>query len=145
MVKKALSKLKDQLSEEEYFLGTDLAEEVGDWLSADATEGQLAVDVYQTAGDIVVKAPVAGVDEANIDITVQPESISIRGERKEEKEVADEHYHSRECYWGSFSRMVMLPVEGDPEGARATFKNGILTIRIPKSKKNQAVKLKIQS
>lgn len=143
MVKKALNKLKDQLSEEEYVLGSELTSEIGDWMAEDPTEGQLAVDVYQTAGEIVVKAPVAGVDEANIDITVQPESISIRGERKEEKEVSDEHYHARECYWGAFSRTVMLPAEGDPDGARATFKNGILTVRIPKSKKNQSIKLKV--
>jgi HSP20 family protein len=147
VVKKALSKLKDQLSEEEYFLGTDLEGEMTDWLgqAAAPVEGQLAVDVYQTQADIVVKAPVAGVDEANIDITVQPDSISIRGERKEEKEVADDHYHAKECYWGAFSRVVMLPVEGDPEGAKATFKNGILTIRIPKSRKNQAVKLRVNN
>lgn len=143
MVKKALNKLKDQLSEEEYVLSPELDAEVGDWLSEDATEGQLAVDIYQTANDIVVKAPVAGVDESEIDITVESDSVSIRGERKEEKEVADEHYHSKECYWGAFSRMVSLPVAGNPNGARATFKNGILTIRIPKAKESSGVKLKV--
>lgn len=143
MVKKALSKLKDQLSEEEYFVGSDLNTEMEDWLGDQQAEGQLAVDVFQTANDIVIKAPVAGVEETAIDITVEAESVAIRGERKEEKEVADEHYHAHECYWGAFSRTVMLPVEGEPEGARATFRNGILTIRIPKSKKNQAVKLKV--
>lgn len=142
MVKKALSKLNNQLSEEEYFLGADA---MGDWLSETATEGQLAVDVYQTANDIVVKAPVAGVNENEIEITVLPDQVTIRGERKEEREVAEENYHTRECYWGSFSRMMMLPVEGDPEKAKATFKNGILTIRIPKSKKNQAVRLQVTS
>jgi HSP20 family protein len=145
VVKKALNKLKDQLSEEEYFVGSELETEMEDWLGGQPTEGQLAVDVFQTANDIVVKAPVAGVDETEIDITVQPDSVVIRGERKEEKEVTDEHYHAKECYWGAFSRMVTLPTEGEPEGARATFKNGILTIRIPKSKKNQAVKLRVNA
>lgn len=141
MVKKALSKLKDQVSEEEYFLGGESM--IGDWLTEQAVEGELAVDVYQTQNEVVVKAPVAGVNEQDIDITVQPDQVAIRGERREEKEVADEHYHSRECYWGAFSRAVVLPVEVDPDGAKATFKNGILTVRLPKSKKNQAVKLKI--
>jgi hypothetical protein len=128
VVKKALNKLKDQLSEEEYFVGSELGTEMEDWLGGEQpTEGQLAVD------------------ETEIDITVQPDSVVIRGERKEEKEVTDEHYHAKECYWGAFSRMVTLPTEGEAEGARATFKNGILTIRIPKSKKNQAVKLRVNA
>ena len=62
------------------------------------------------------------------DITVQPEQVTIRGERKESKEVEEDQYHAHECFWGTFSRMVMLPVEGDPDRARATFKHGILTI-----------------
>lgn len=141
MVKKALTKLKDQLSEEEYFLGEESSAE-GDWLS-ESVEGQLAVDVYQTPHDMVVKAPVAGVDEANIDITVQPDQVTIRGERVEEREVEEENYHTHECYWGAFSRTVVLPAEGDAEGARATFKNGILTVRVPKAHKTQAVKLRV--
>lgn len=145
MVKKALNKLKEQpLSEEEFFLGNDFP--VSDWFAAaEPTEGQLSVDVYQTQSDIVIKAPVAGVPEDSIDITVLPDQVTIRGERSEEREVADENYHAKECFWGSFSRTVSLPVEGDVEAAKATFKNGILTIRIPRSKKNQAVKLKINN
>lgn len=146
MVKKALTNLKNQLSEEEFLLGDAFSDATtGDWLAEVQTEGNLAVDVYQTQNDIVVKAPVAGVNEADIDITVQPDQVSIRGERKEEREVEDNGYHTRECYWGAFSRTVTLPVEGEPDGARATFKNGILTIRVPKSRKNQAVKLKISA
>jgi len=143
LVKKAISKIKDQLSEEEYFLGTALEESAGDWLSETDTEGQLAVDVYQTEKDIVVKAPIAGVSEHDIDITVQSDQISIRGERKEEKEVSDGGYHARECFWGAFSRVVSLPAEGVPEKSHATFKKGILTIRIPKATKTGSVKLRL--
>lgn len=143
LVKKAISNLKNQLSEEEYFLGTDLEEATGDWLSGTEPEGQLAVDVYQTEKDIVIKAPVAGVSENDIDISVLPEQVNIRGERKEEHEVTEDKYHSKECFWGAFSRMIMLPVEGDPEGSHATFKNGILTIRVPKAKRSNGVKLRV--
>lgn len=144
MVKKALSKLNNQVSEEEYFLGGDFP--VSDWLAeTQAVEGELAVDVYQTPTEIVVKAPLAGVSEDDVDITVQPDQVSIKGERKEEREVAEDNYHARECYWGSFSRSVTLPTEVNPDGAKATFKKGILTIRLPKSKKSQTVKLKIGS
>lgn len=143
MVKKAIDKLKGQLSEEEFLLGDNLGDQATDWLAQAQPEGQLAVDVYQTENDIVVKAPIAGVPETEIDITVQPDQVTIRGERKEEQEVSEDQYHARECFWGTFSRMVMLPVEGDPDKAKATFKNGILTVKVPKSKRSNTVKLKV--
>lgn len=142
MVKKALTGLKGQLSDEEFLLGDNFSAGA-DWFAQVQTEGQLAVDVYQTQNDIVVKAPIAGVEESQIDIQVSSNELTIRGERKEEKEVTDENYHTHECYWGAFSRTVALPVEGDAEAARATFKNGILTVRVPKSKKGQAIKLRV--
>lgn len=146
MVKNALSKLTgNNLSDEEFLLaGTDFASELdGNGWFSDSQEGQLAVDVYQTEKDIVVKAPVAGVDESDIDIEVRSDQITIRGERKEEKEVSEGNYHTRECFWGAFSRVATFPVEGDPEKAKATFKNGILTVRVPKSAKHQARKIKV--
>lgn len=143
MVRNAIKKLKNQLSEEEYFLGSDIEEMNGDWLSDTEPEGQLAVDVYQTEKDIVIKAPLAGVKESDIDITVQADQVLIKGERKEEREVEDTNYHHKECFWGSFSRHVALPVEGDPVKAKATFKNGILTLRIPKSNKAGTVRIKL--
>jgi len=146
MVKKALSRLNSNFSDEELFFGgSDIETASGDWLAQTESEGQLAVDVYQTAHDVVVKAPVAGVSEEDIDITVKPDMVTIRGERKEEQEVANEGYVARECFWGSFSRTVSLPTEGEPEKAKATFNKGILTIRMPKSKKGQEIKLKINS
>lgn len=146
MVKKALSRLNNQVSDEELFFGgSDIETATNDWFSQSDSEGQLAVDVYQTAGEIVVKAPVAGVAAEDINISVKPDSVTISGERKEEKEVSAEGYLARECFWGTFSRIVSLPTEGEPERAKATFKNGILTVRIPKSKKEHEVTLKVNS
>jgi HSP20 family protein len=126
MVKKALSRLTNHVSDEELFFGgSDIETATNDWFAQSDSEGQLAVDVYQTPTEIVVKAPVAGVAE--------------------EKEVTSDGYLARECFWGSFSRIVSLPTEGEPEKAKATFKNGILTIRIPKSKKEHEVTLKVSS
>jgi HSP20 family protein len=105
----------------------------------------LAVDVYQTKTEIVVKAPVAGVAAEDININVKADSLTITGERKEEKEVSNDDYFAQECFWGSFSRLVSLPTEGDPEKAKATFKDGILTVRIPKAKKEHVVHLKVNS
>jgi HSP20 family protein len=106
-------------------------------------EGQLTVDVYQTENDIVVESAIAGVRPENIDIQVTADSISIRGSRQREKEVNDEDYLYQECYWGRFARSIILPQEVDPEGANVTFKNGILTVRLPKVNKKKSKKLKV--
>ncbi len=107
-------------------------------------EGQLTVDVYQTANDIVVESAIAGVDPEDIDVNVTSDSISIRGSRKREKTVRDEDYLYQECYWGKFGRSIILPQEVDPEGAEVKFKNGILTVTLPKANKKKIHKLKVR-
>lgn len=109
-----------------------------------APEGQLTIDVYQTANDIVVESAIAGVRPDDIDIDVSSDSVSIRGERHREQEVSDEDYFYQECYWGRFSRSVILPQEIDPESATVNFKNGILTIRLPKLNRRKSKKLKVR-
>jgi len=107
-------------------------------------EGQLTVDVYQTANDIVVESAIAGVDPDDIDVNVTSDSISIRGSRKREKTVRDEDYLYQECYWGKFGRSIILPQEVDPEAAQVKFKNGILTVTLPKANKKKTRKLKVR-
>jgi HSP20 family protein len=107
-------------------------------------EGQLTVDVYQTPNDIVVESAIAGVAPDDIDVNVTTDSISIRGSRKREKTVRDEDYLYQECYWGKFGRSIILPQEVDPEGAEVKFKNGILTVILPKANKKKIHKLKIR-
>ena len=107
-------------------------------------EGQLTVDVYQTPNDIVVESAIAGVDPDDIDVNVTTDSISIRGSRKREKTVRDEDYLYQECYWGKFGRSIILPQEVDPEGAAVKFKNGILTVTLPKANKKKTRKLKVR-
>ena len=107
-------------------------------------EGQLTVDVYQTANDIVVESAIAGVDPDDIDVNVTTDSISIRGSRKREKTVRDEDYLYQECYWGKFGRSIILPQEVDPEAAQVKFKNGILTVTLPKVNKKKTRKLKVR-
>ncbi|HEY5221239.1 MAG TPA: Hsp20/alpha crystallin family protein [Candidatus Paceibacterota bacterium] len=107
-------------------------------------EGQLTVDVYQTANDIVVESAIAGVDPDDIDVNVTTDSISIRGSRKREKNVRDEDYLYQECYWGKFGRSIILPQEVDPESAAVKFKNGILTVTLPKANKKKTRKLKVR-
>jgi len=106
-------------------------------------EGQLSVDVYQTKDEIVIKSAVAGVNPKDLDISINNDMITIRGARHQEEEISAEHYLYQECYWGPFSRSIILPQEVKAEAARAEFKQGILTIRLPKAKTVQKIKIQI--
>ncbi|MCR4281364.1 MAG: Hsp20/alpha crystallin family protein [Candidatus Kaiserbacteria bacterium] len=108
-------------------------------------EGELAVDVYQTADAVVIKALVAGVQPATIDISLTREMLTISGVREDEREVEEDNYFQRELYWGSFSRTILLPEEVDVDMAEATEKHGILMIRLPKINKKKQTKLKVRS
>lgn len=112
--------------------------------SDDEAEGQLAIDVYQTPSDIIVESAIAGVKPEDIDINVTSDSVTIKGERRREKEVRDDNYYYQECYWGRFSRSVILPQEVDQDRADVTFKNGILTVRLPKLNRKKSKKLKVK-
>jgi HSP20 family protein len=107
-------------------------------------EGQLTVDVYQTPTEIVVESAIAGVKPEHIDVNVTADTVVIRGVRHREKVVSDEDYIYRECYWGRFSRSLILPEEVDPAGAGVTFKNGILTVHMPKANKRKSHNLKVR-
>jgi HSP20 family protein len=124
-------------------IGAEVAED-GDWLSS-GVEGQLAVDVYQTKAEIVIKAPIAGVNPNDISIAITDEVVTIKGERKEIVEVERENYYAQECYWGAFSRSVILPVSTVSDKAEATFDDGILTIRIPKADQAKTKIVKIRT
>ncbi len=108
-----------------------------------ADEGHLTVDVYQTEDDIVIRSTIAGARIDDIDIQVTQDMVTIKGHRKAEEQVHADSFYHRELYWGAFSRAIILPVDVDPEGARASYKNGILTIRLPKLEKIRTKKLKI--
>jgi HSP20 family protein len=118
------------------------AEDEEAW-SDNEPEGKLTVDVYQTPTEIVVESAIAGVKPSDIDVNATADSVTIRGSRKREKTVNDEDYLYQECYWGRFARSIILPQEVDPDGAEVMFKNGILTVRLPKANKKKMKKLKI--
>lgn len=95
-------------------------------------EGQLVVDVYQAPTEFVVEATIAGVKPDDLNIDATNESITIRGERKKDVRISDGDYLYQECFWGRFSRSIILPEEIDPDKAESNIKNGVLTIRLPK-------------
>jgi len=106
-------------------------------------EGRLTVDVYQTDDEIVIVAPVAGVDPDDLDISLSGDMITIKGKREMNPKENEVDYLYQECFWGSFSRTIILPSEIDPEKVKATLKEGILKIHLPKIKKEKVKKIKI--
>ncbi|TRZ78562.1 Hsp20/alpha crystallin family protein [bacterium] len=107
------------------------------------SEGQLTVDVYQTDSDIVIKSTIAGVTADNLDVNITNDMVTIKGKRSDKQEVETKDYYYQECYWGSFSRSIILPVDVEAERAEADLKNGILTIRLPKAEKVKTKKIKV--
>jgi HSP20 family protein len=96
-------------------------------------EGQLAIDVYQTSNELIIKAPIAGVKHEELEVSITDELLVIRGERREGVPDELEGYIVQECYWGSFSRSFQFPIAVDSEKASASLVNGILTITVPKA------------
>jgi HSP20 family protein len=110
----------------------------------EAAEGELAVDVYQTANNFVVEATIAGVDPENIDVSITPDSITIRGKREKMERVKADEYLLQECFWGRFSRTIILPQEFDSDKASASIKNGVLKITLPKISKTKTKRIKVK-
>jgi len=134
-------KVDDENSDQE--IAEHLEEELEEMESE--TEGQLAVDMYQTTSEIVVKTMVAGVKPEDLDIAITRDMIIIKGKREETRDFSDDDFFHKELYWGSFSRTIILPQEVEVEDAEATNKNGLLTIKLPKLDKNRQAKLKVKS
>jgi len=107
-------------------------------------EGQLTIDVYQTESEIVIKSTIAGVKPEDLDVTINNDMVTVKGERKNEEVVERGNYYYQECYWGGFSRSVLLPVDVIPEKADASLKNGILTIRLPKADTTKVKKILVR-
>ena len=100
-------------------------------------KGQLAVDVYQTDTDFCVQAPIAGIDQEDIDIAIEDDMLIIKGERKEPTQNKAKKHIYQECYWGPFSREIMLTDDLKIDKINATLKKGILFITIPISKETK--------
>jgi len=98
-------------------------------------EGHLTVDVFQNGKDIVIQSTIAGTDPKDIDVSITKDVVTIKGRRSSEEKVKSNDYYHRELYWGSFSRSIILPADIDPDNAKASVKNGVLTIRLPRARK----------
>ena len=111
-------------------------EEEGDgWDDVDDNvPGQLAVDVYETADKLVIKARTAGIERKDLDVSISDNILTISGVLNGGEDEKATQWHIQECYWGEFSRTIALPVQVKEDGVEAVLKDGVLTISFEKEK-----------
>jgi len=111
----------------------------------DNVDGQLALDVYQTQDDIVILAPIAGVKLEDMNVSVTDDILTIKGKRSLNIDIPDENYYTQECFWGDFSRSIVLPASVNTNKISASFKDGVLKIEIPKIEKVRSKVIRIKT
>jgi len=124
---------------------SDSKDHNNNWIEEENEEAELTVDVYQTHSDIMVQTMVAGVKPEDLELTIARDMITIRGKREESRTISEENFFTKELYWGTFSRTILLPAEVDPEEAEATEKHGLLTVKLPKIDKDKKTNVKVKS
>ena len=129
---------------DEYISDTKVTTQVAFQNDEDLVEGALTIDVYQTDNDIVIVSTIAGVTSKDLDVSITNDMVTISGERKNLTKIKQENYFYQECYWGPFSRSVILPIDVDAEKSAAELKDGVLTITLPKSEKVKIKKIPIK-
>lgn len=107
--------------------------------------GSIPIDMYQTDNEVIVKATLPGVQTEEVDVSIVGNILTIKAERKEEKEIKEKDYIRKENKYGMYSRSVALPAEVNPDKAVADFKNGVLTLNLPKSEQEKPKQIKVQS
>lgn len=112
--------------------------------SEDDFPGQLAVDVYETEDELVVKARTAGVEKEDLDVSISDGILTITGTLSSGDDSTATNWHIQECYWGEFSRTLALPVAVKEDEAKASLKEGVLSVSFPKVQQEQAKKITIQ-
>jgi HSP20 family protein len=101
--------------------------------------------VHQTAGDIIIRAFVAGVRPDELNISISRDMVEISGSRMERDQVAANDYFTRELFWGQFSRTILLPQEVDVDASSASAKDGLLTLILPRLDKAKQTKLRVKA
>jgi len=115
------------------------------WMEEENEEAELTVDVYQTPTEIIIQTMIAGVKPEDLELTITRSMLTIRGKREESRIIDEENYFTKELYWGSFSRTILLPQEVEPEETEAIEKHGLLTIRLKKIDKEKMTSVKVKS
>lgn len=121
---------------------TNIVQNAKEWNMA---EGQLAVDVYETDKELVIQSAVGGIKNNQIEVSLENDILIIKGERENPVKDENKKYFSQECYYGPFSREIILPREIDTSRIEASVKDGILVIRMPKIERAKNKKIQIES
>lgn len=108
-------------------------------------DGELVVDVFETPAEFVIMSAIAGVTIKDIDISIEKDMMIIKGHRQNPNKLPDNKYFYQECYWGPFSKKILLPENIKSEEASAEMDKGVLTIKFPKTEKNGEEKIGIKS
>ena len=118
----------------------------GEKTSIEPIEGRWipALDIVETKNAIVINAEIPGIDPQDINISITGDTLTIKGEKKQEKEEKDENYHKIERSYGSFSRSIRIPVDIHSEKIEAKYKNGILKITLPKKEESKPKEIKVK-
>ena len=108
-------------------------------------EGQLAVDVYQDEKFLYIKAIVGGIRPEDIEVHLNNDMLTIKGKRiQPDTKLTPDHYYIQECYWGGFSRSIILPIDVKNDNVEAVTENGILVITLPKSDRPKNTRIPIK-
>lgn len=114
-----------------------------EWMVSE-NEGQLTIDVFQDKNNVYVVSTVAGVKPDDLEISVNNDMLTIRGFREEQQAVSSQDYFFKECFWGSFSRSIILPVDVVTDKISASLDSGVLKITLPKLKRQRKIEVKIK-
>ncbi|UKL14389.1 Hsp20/alpha crystallin family protein [Dissulfurimicrobium hydrothermale] len=134
-----LSNLRREMDKvwEDFFGGGELVSTEGTWIPS--------IDLSETKDNLIIKAEVPGMDAKDIDISIAGDMLTIKGEKQRKTEEKDENYHRVETRYGSFSRMIRLPVSIDAEKATATYEKGVLKLVLPKKEEVKPKQIEIKT
>ncbi len=115
------------------------------WFGVDRIEVTApSVDIFEEKDDIVVKAELPGIEKDNVEVNLTDHTLTIKGEKKKEEEVKEENYYRAERSYGSFLRVLDLPKDVHADKVKASFKNGVLEVRMPKTEEAKAKEIKVK-
>ena len=126
-----LPQIKSDVNGEYFFFPPGELTDRGGAAAANADEGELSIDIFETPSELILQSTIAGVKISDLELSLHGDMLTIRGARRHEVPAAARPLYT-ECYWGPFSRSVILPVEVRADDASAILRSGILTITLPK-------------
>ena len=112
------------------------------WFSHEI-DGELLLDVYQDADNLYVRSTVAGVRPSDLEVSMHDDMLTIHGTRRSDETVSRDDYFFQECYWGSFSRSIILPLDVKTEEVSAVLRDGVLTVTLPKAERRKKISINV--